>query len=278
LHFGSLLTALASFLDARAAKGRWLVRVDDVDVPRTDPVHARSILRALEDHDLTWDGEVVYQSNRTHLYGAAFEQLKHDARIFFCRCSRRDLDNHAIYPGTCRDLALRESDRYAARLRVPEIDIEFHDQIQGLFRQRLTKDVGDFVVKRRDGPFAYQLAVVVDDGEQGVTHVVRGADLTDNTPRQLYLHSLLSQPPPSFAHVPVVVDRDGKKLSKHTGATPLDRRTASANLHIALSLLGQNPPDDLVGAPPNVQLRWATSQWNVAAIPSGTKIEHFVCG
>lgn len=277
LHFGSLLTALASFVAARAAQGRWLVRIEDIDVPRTDPAHAASILHALEDHRLGWDGTTEWQSRRTELYRAAFDRLVADGRIFHCDCSRRALEDHAVYPGTCRNLALPEAPDRAARLHAPDTEVSFVDEIQGRCTQRLTRDVGDFVVKRRDGLFAYQLAVVVDDVEQGITHVVRGADLLDNTPRQLHLYELLHRRAPEFAHIPVVTDRSGRKLSKHTGAAPLDRHNASANLHLALTLLGQSPPAALVKEPPATQLEWAVAHWRLHAVPRGTRIEHFVC-
>jgi glutamyl-Q tRNA(Asp) synthetase len=277
LHFGSLLTAVASFVAARAAGGRWLVRIEDIDVPRTDPAHARSILRALEDHALTWDGDVEWQSLRTERYRDALDRLVSEGRIFFCDCSRRELEDHAVYPGTCRDRALPASADRAARLRVTDAEISFVDAIQGRYAQRLARDVGDFVVKRRDGLFAYQLAVVVDDADQGVTHVVRGADLLDNTPRQLHLHALLGQRAPEFAHVPVIVDHDGRKLSKHTGAVPLDRHNARTSLHRTLGLLGQSPPESLSSEPPATQLEWAVAHWRNETVPRGTKLGQFVC-
>jgi glutamyl-Q tRNA(Asp) synthetase len=277
LHFGSLLTAVASFVAARAAGGRWLVRIEDIDVPRTDPAHAGSILRALEDHALTWDGDVEWQSRRTEHYRDALDRLVSEGRIFYCDCSRRELEDHAVYPGTCRDRALPASADRAARLRVTDTEVTFVDPIQGHYAQRLARDVGDFVVKRRDGLFAYQLAVVVDDADQGVTHVVRGADLLDNTPRQLHLHELLGHRAPEFAHVPVIVDRDGRKLSKHTGAAPLDRHNARASLHRMLGLLGQSPLESLKSEPPATQLEWAVAHWRIDAVPQGTKLGQFVC-
>lgn len=232
LHKGSLVAALASYLDAKAHQGKWLVRIEDIDEARTVPGAAESILQCLAAFAMQWDGEVVWQSKRKALYEAAFARL--GSHVYACGCTRREIadsrigiasDGAAVYPGTCRlGLAAGKTAR-AYRLRVPDhasADISFEDRWMGRVTQNLATEVGDFVLKRADGFWAYQLAVVVDDAEQGITDVVRGADLLDSTPRQIYLQHLLGAPTPRYLHVPVVVNAAGEKLSKQTGAQPLD--------------------------------------------------------
>ncbi|MGV3741031.1 MAG: tRNA glutamyl-Q(34) synthetase GluQRS [Burkholderiaceae bacterium] len=234
LHAGSLVAAMASHLDARAHGGAWLVRMEDIDEARALPGSADAILQALSALGMQWDGEVVWQSRRKHLYQAAFDRL--DGHVYPCACTRREIadsqigtapDGAAIYPGTCRNgLAPGRTPR-AFRLRVPDSadpagTISFEDQWLGAQVQKLTNAVGDFVLKRADGFWAYQLAVVVDDVDQGVTHLVRGADLLESTARQIYLQRLLQVPTPAYMHVPVVTNAQGEKLSKQTGAAALD--------------------------------------------------------
>lgn len=234
LHKGSLVAALASYLDARAHGGVWLVRIEDIDEARTVAGAAEDILRCLRAFGMQWDGEVVWQSRRKSLYQGAFERLRDQGHIYACGCTRREIadsrigiasDGAAVYPGTCRHgLAPGKSAR-AYRLRVPDDAsecISFTDRWMGRVTQHLATEVGDFVLKRADGFWAYQLAVVVDDADQGVTHVVRGADLLDSTPRQIYLQRLLEVPTPQYLHVPVVTNEVGEKLSKQTGAQALD--------------------------------------------------------
>ena len=227
LHFGSLVAAVASWLDARAAQGRWLVRIEDLDRPRCVPGAADDILRTLEHLGLTWDGEVVYQSKRHSSYGEALQRLQD--RTYWCNCSRREIadsslglavDGAHIYPGTCRGAGLKTG--RALRVRTETDEICFPDRVQGKQCQVLDRDVGDFVLYRADGMYAYQLAVVVDDAAQGVTDVVRGADLLDSTPRQIYLQRLLGLPTPRYLHVAAVVNAAGEKLSKQTGAAPVE--------------------------------------------------------
>lgn len=232
LHKGSLVAAVASFLDARAHQGTWLVRIEDIDEARTVPGSAESILHCLEAFGMAWDGEVVWQSKRKQLYQAAFDRL--GAHVYACGCTRREIadsrhgvasDGAAVYPGTCRHGLAPGKKARAYRLRVPDDASEcitFEDRWVGKVTQHLATEVGDFVLKRADGFWAYQLAVVVDDAEQGVTHVVRGADLLDSTPRQIYLQRLLGVPTPRYMHVPVVTNAAGEKLSKQTGAMALD--------------------------------------------------------
>lgn len=231
LHFGSLLVALASFCDAKAAGGEWLLRIEDVDGPRSRDDAACDILATLERYGFEWDGAVVRQSERTPRYEAALEHLRAMAAVYPCTCTRRELDSapisasgERVYPGFCR-AGLADSrghrGRHAWRVRVPDEIIAFVDRVQGPQAQALAQDVGDFVVRRTDGYFAYQLAVVVDDAAQGVTDVVRGADLLASTSRQICLQQLLGVATPSYLHVPIAIDSSGEKLSKQTCAPPL---------------------------------------------------------
>jgi len=254
LHFGSLVAALASWLDARAANGRWSVRIEDLDRPREQPGAADSILRTLERLGLYWDGPVTFQSRRTALYREALERLR--ARTYWCGCSRREIadsslgfaaDGAQIYPGTCRDGLSPGKTARALRIRTTGEEIRFEDRAQGLQRQSLAGAVGDFVLHRVDGQFAYQLAVVVDDAGQSITDVVRGADLLDSTARQIYLQRLLGYRQPRYLHVPAVVDAAGEKLSKQTGAAPVDP-SDRAVLGRALRALGQAQTDELAEA------------------------------
>jgi glutamyl-Q tRNA(Asp) synthetase len=234
LHFGSLVAALASYLDARAVGGKWLVRIEDVDEPRTVPGAADCILRCLEAYGMQWDETVVYQSHRKPLYQQALEAL--GDRVFPCGCSRVT----GIYPGTCRNgLPLGKLAR-AWRLRVPgDVTIRFEDRIRGPQSDALAVTTGDFVLRRADGLFAYQLAVVVDDAEQRITDVVRGEDLLDSTGRQILLQELLGYGRPRYAHIPVVRDpATGDKLSKQTLAPPVDPAGDEATFRKALAFLG----------------------------------------
>jgi len=252
LHFGSLVAALASWLDARAASGRWLVRIEDLDRPREQPGAADSILRTLERLGLYWDGPVIFQSRRIALYQGALERLR--AQTYWCGCSRREIadsslgfaaDGAQIYPGTCRDGLAAGKTARALRIRTTSEEIRFEDRAQGLQRQSLAEAVGDFVLHRADGQFAYQLAVVVDDADQSITDVVRGADLLDSTARQIYLQRLLGYRQPTCLHVPAVVNAAGEKLSKQTGAAPVDASSKEEILARALRFLGQAPSGDL---------------------------------
>jgi glutamyl-Q tRNA(Asp) synthetase len=267
LHLGSLLTAVASFLDARAAGGRWLVRMEDLDRPREVPGAAARILRTLETFGFEWDGPVLRQSDRLDAYRERIEQLRRDGRLYACTCSRRTQGADDHYPGTCRDLAREPGSDAALRLRVEPGTVCFSDRLQGMFRQDVATAVGDFVVQRRDGIFAYVLAVVVDDAHQGVTDVVRGADLLDNTPRQLYLQRQLGLPAPGYLHVPVLTEPDGAKLAKSARSIALDPVAAPQQLHRVLGLLGHPPP----GAAGEMSLhdlwRWAKVRYDSRHLP-----------
>ncbi len=273
LHFGSLIAALGSFLEARRRGGEWLVRIEDVDTPRTAPGATTAILRALERYGLHWDGPVIHQSQRAAHYQAALESLLDAGWVYPCTCSRQALagcrrgrDGAPIYPGTCRAGPHQIDRPTALRLRVTDAPLTFQDAIQGEYRQQLEREVGDFVLRRADGVFAYQLAVVVDDAAQGVTQVVRGADLLDSTPRQIVLQRLLGLPTPDYAHLPVAVDRRGDKLSKQTGAPPLDEHNPGPVLWVALRFLGQQPPPELARESVATIIAWAIAHWDLAAV------------
>jgi glutamyl-Q tRNA(Asp) synthetase len=272
LHFGSLIAALASYCDAAAAGGEWLVRIEDVDEPRSREAAADSILSTLEAYGFQWDGEVVRQSERAALYHAALERLVSEGRVYACACSRKELETAPIgaggerlYPGTCRAGAAPGRDACAWRLRVTDEAVGFRDRLQGWQEQRLERDIGDFIVKRADGMFAYQLAVVVDDAHQDITHVVRGADLLASTPRQIWLQRALRLPTPAYLHHPVAILASGDKLSKQTGAAPLPPMPFPSLLR-AWSFLGQKEPPE---APVSVEefWAWARSSWTTAKLP-----------
>lgn len=274
LHFGSLVAALASFLDARAAGGRWLVRLEDLDRPRCEPGAADTILRQLEAYGLLWDGAVLVQSQRDDAYAEALAALQALDVVYPCACTRsqladapRNLEGEILYPGTCRSGLPDGAVARSWRVRVPDVSTRFHDRIHGDLEQNLARDVGDFIIKRADGLFAYQLAVVVDDAYQGITHVVRGADLLWNTPRQQYLQHLLGLPTPVYAHVPLITNAAGQKLSKQTLAPALPERGQAAVLVQALGVLGHSLPAEQADASPAEILAWASAHWQIENVP-----------
>jgi glutamyl-Q tRNA(Asp) synthetase len=274
LHFGSLIAAMASYCDARAAGGAWLVRIEDVDEPRTRAGAEDDILRTLARYGMTSDEPVVRQSARGAIYAEALAKLAVDGLTFACVCTRRDLESlpvnalgERVYPGSCRNAGLRPTAnaRAAVRVRADDADIDFIDVLQGPQRQHLALDVGDFVVRRADGLFAYQLAVVVDDAAQRITTVVRGADLLASTPRQIHLQRLLGLRTPEYLHVPVALTSRGEKLSKQTLARALPDDPLPALL-AAWRFLCQRPPDGTMGS---VAAFWhyAASTWSRVALP-----------
>lgn len=268
LHFGSLVAALASWLDARAVGGRWLLRLEDTDPPREMPGARDAILHTLEGYGLEWDGEVVFQSQRHDAYAEVVERLFRQGLAYACTCSRKQLEgSNGIYPGTCRNAGHAREDA-AIRLRVPELSYRFSDRVQGEFAQHLGREVGDFIIQRRDGLYAYQLAVVLDDAWQGVTDIVRGADLLDNTPRQLYLQELLGFSQPRYLHIPLIIQPDGHKLGKSYRSPPLAPEQATPLLLRALRALGQATDPALEGASPGEVLAVARQQWRPDAIAS----------
>jgi glutamyl-Q tRNA(Asp) synthetase len=277
LHFGSLVAAVGSYLQARTHRGEWLVRMEDLDPPREMPGMADHILKTLAAYGFEWDGEIQYQSRRSEAYEITLSQLREADQLYPCACTRKEITDSAVqgiegpvYPGTCRN-GLHGRDPRAWRIYTSMEEITFDDAVQGYQSQVLERDVGDFVLKRADGFYAYQLAVVVDDAVQGITHVVRGADLLDSTPRQIWLQRLLGLPTPQYAHLPVAVNGRGEKLSKQTMATPLDLVHPAPSLWKTLSFLGQNPPDELRDDLSSLW-HWAKSSWQLDAVPKSRAI------
>ena len=268
LHFGSLIAAAGSFLDARSRSGEWLVRIEDLDPPREIPGVADDILRTLDALGLHWDGEVVYQSQRHDAYQHALERLAREELVYPCACSRKEIlkynarrGGRRVYPGTCRDGLPRGREARAIRLRVLDLEIRFTDRLQGDIEEWLPAESGDFVVRRADGLFAYQLAVVVDDAEQGITDIVRGADLLDSTCRQIFLLSSLNYEAPRYLHLPVAVNESGQKLSKQSHAPAVSPRQAVPLLTAALRFLGQRVPPGLEHSELTDFWGWAIQNW-----------------
>jgi glutamyl-Q tRNA(Asp) synthetase len=308
LHFGSLVAAVGSYLDAKHHQGKWLVRIEDLDAPRTVKGAADEILGTLEAYGLHWDEDIIYQSQRTAAYEAAFHRLKEIGAVYPCSCTRKEISDSAlhgidgqIYPGTCRDgfrplpnpppegegttvtraMAWRArtniftSPLAEARTKLTSPSggrageggvLEFDDALQGHITQHLESEIGDFVLKRADGLFAYQLAVVMDDAAQGITHVVRGADLLYSTPRQIYLQRLLRLNTPAYMHLPVVVNAQGEKLSKQTLAQPVGKNNSASTLFHALMLLRQQPPAELRLGGGEEILAWAIPNWQADSL------------
>ncbi len=276
LHFGSLVAAVGSYLDARQQGGEWLVRMEDIDTPRNVPGAAEKILAALESFGFEWDGPVLWQSTRLDAYTAALDCLQQRGVLYACACSRKEIadsasraaiDGGLAYPGTCRNGLPPGRAARAWRLRVDEREISFVDRVQGRIAQSLERDVGDFVLRRADGLFAYQLAVTVDDNFQGISDIVRGADLLASTPRQIWLQQLLGYAEPRYAHLPVVCNAAGEKLSKQTLASALDLASASPQLCAALAFLGQAVPEELARTSVPEVWQWAMENWRFEAIP-----------
>lgn len=270
LHFGSLVAAVASYLEAKSRAGEWLVRMEDLDTPRVVPGAADEILRALEACGMQWDGAIVSQSKRTDAYHAELHRLRASGLVYPCACSRREIADSAlsgiegpVYPGTCRSGLSAGKTVRAWRINTRGADIGFDDALQGRVRRNLETDIGDFVLLRADHVYAYQLAVVVDDAEQGITDVVRGADLLDSTPRQIYLQQLLKFAAPRYCHVPVAVNAAGEKLSKQTLAQPVDYARPSSALLPVLRFLGQEPQASLANAGTKEFWDWAIANWRI---------------
>lgn len=270
LHFGSLVAAVASYLQARSNDGRWLLRIEDIDPPREQPGATNEIISALEQHGFEWDGDVIFQSESADAHQAALTSLIERKLAYRCQCSRRDLADAprgalgVIYPGTCRNGC--DADEVAIRVRTDDTEIAFDDILQGRLAQHLARESGDFVIRRRDGLIAYHLAVVVDDEIQGVTEIVRGIDLFDSTPRQIWLQQLLGYRTPSYAHIPVITHADGDKLSKLTGAPGISLHEVEINLVEALSALQQQPPPELAQSGREEIWSWAIKNWQLGKI------------
>ncbi len=273
LHSGSLVAAVGSYLEARSRGGEWLVRIEDIDPPREKKGAADEILRTLEAFGLAWDGTVLRQSGRLEAYADAARDLLARDLAYPCNCSRKEIADSGIlgiegpvYPGHCRNRGKAERSNSALRVKTDGIAISFHDRIAGNLTQKLDTDIGDYVIRRRDGLTAYQLAVVVDDAFQGITHVVRGADLLLSTPRQIYLQRLLGLSEPNYAHLPVVLDEDGRKMSKQSHARPVENHDPLPALLDAYLFLGQSLPEE---QPSGVDefWQWATAHWNADRVP-----------
>lgn len=279
LHFGSLVAAVAGYLDARAHGGTWLLRIEDLDTPRNRPGAADAIVRTLEHAALHWDGPVTHQTARLEHYHAALKQLRDAGLLYPCSCSRREIadsmvgisaSGEARYSGACRGRAWdSQFPRPPAwRIRTTAHSIAFEDRLHGRFETPdLESSTGDFVLRRADGVIAYQLAVVADDAAFGITDIVRGADLLDSTFRQVFLQRTLGLRTPSYLHVPTATNARGEKLSKQTLAAPVDGPNPGPALWLALRFLGQQPPPELRRAPPRELLAWAVQHWRAGSIP-----------
>jgi glutamyl-Q tRNA(Asp) synthetase len=274
LHFGSIVTAVGSYLEARTHDGEWLVRIENLDKTREVVGASKHILNTLTTLGMEWDGDVLYQDQRNESYRAAFATLEYQQLIYPCTCTRKEIadssiigEDGPIYTGICRARSIPGARSRAYRVKTDSRIIAFNDVLQGRIQQRVQASIGDFILRRTDGVYAYQLAVVVDDAEQGVTHVVRGADLLNSTPRQIYLQQLLDYSTPEYMHLPVAVNAGGEKLSKQTQAASVDPRTPVPNLVAALSFLGQQPPADLSECGVPSFWDWALQNWKPEIIP-----------
>ena len=273
LHFGSLIAAVGSYLEAKSHGGEWLVRIEDLDKPREVPAASYKILRSLEALGMEWDHEVIYQDQRKDIYENVLTMLNRRGLIYPCTCTRKEISSSSIagisgqiYAGTCRNNVQNDDRLGAVRIKTNSNIIEFEDTLYGLINQNLQNETGDFVLRRSDKIYAYQLAVVVDDSEQGITNVVRGADLLDSTPRQIYLQKLLGYTTPTYMHLPVAVNSHGEKLSKQTKAAHLDVSNPVKQLIGAVNFLGQKPPTELVGENVMSFWKWAFINWDPGKI------------
>jgi glutamyl-Q tRNA(Asp) synthetase len=280
LHFGSLVAAVGSYLEAKAHQGEWLVRIEDLDPPREEPGVCDEILHTLETCGMHWDGAIIYQSTRHEAYHAALHHLQQQGLVYPCACSRREIADSAVegtdgpvYPGTCRNGLPMDRIARTWRVRTDNRVIEFNDALQGRIKQHLENEIGDYVLYRADQVYAYQLAVVVDDAEQGITDIVRGADLLTSTPRQIYLQQLLGLPTPNYLHLPVALDSSGKKLSKQTYAPAIGKGQEMPWLYHALRFLGQNPPPRLAKASRESFWEWAVLHWDGKKIPRARALQ-----
>lgn len=268
LHLGSLYTALASFLQARQKKGRWLLRIDDLDTPRVAKGASDSILKTLDAFSLEWDDAVLYQSQQAEYYEKAVESLANQSLVYPCNCSRKELletnkGQSVIHPALCPTSTVSPSNKpHALRISTKGTQIKFTDLLQGEIKQDIHKEAGDFVLQRRDQIYAYHLATVVDDEQLGITEVLRGIDLIGSTPRQLYLLQQLNYNTPAFAHIPILTNSEGVKLSKKCLAEPVGTESPTKSLLVCLKLLGQNPPSELSKATKTELLEWAIENWD----------------
>ena len=276
LHFGSLLAAVASYLQAKSQSGLWFLRVEDIDPPRQQDGAIEEILAALDRYGFEWDGSVSYQSENVDKHLQVVSELRQAGHAYPCSCSRRDLADveqgplGSIYPGTCRDGCA--GDEFAIRVRTDDAAVQFDDVLQGSQQQRLESESGDFVILRRDGLIAYHLAVVVDDFDQGITEIVRGIDLLESTPRQIHLQRLLDYRTPGYLHIPVAENEQGQKLSKLTGAPRIPLENINPILIAALDALGQQPPRELAESALDDIWSWSIKHWQPHVMASQTAI------
>lgn len=263
LHLGSLYAALASFLHARANQGKWLLRIDDSDSFRNVKGATENIIDTLHNHGLIWDDAIYYQSRNLIHYQSFLTQLQKQKHIYPCVCTRKALitSGFSIYPKICQHLHLKQNQPHALRIKSKDIQLFFEDELQGYQSHQLDEDDGDFIIRRKDTIIAYQLAVVIDDYQQKITHVVRGFDLLDSTPKQLFLQSLLGFPMPNYCHIPIITDHKGDKLSKQTFAQDVSKNNVQNTLFLLLSLLEQNPPTILKKASVNDIINWGIENW-----------------
>ena len=285
VHFGTLIAAVGSYLQAKKNHGEWIIRMEDVDITRKVEGSDTDILHTLETFGFEWHGEVIYQSQQTEHYEHALEQLISQSLVFPCSCSRKQLAtsdtdqvDSQIYPGICRNRQLPETRtdetrEHALRILAEDITIKFDDAVMGEQSQNIKQQCGDFIIKRRDGLFAYQLAVVVDDALQNVTEIVRGSDLLDSTERQIYLQQLLGYPTPAYCHLPLAVDAGGNKISKSEGAAKVDIKNREKLICSVLEFLGQDPPADLSGCNLNDIWKWGADNWNIGQVPANKDIQ-----
>ncbi len=269
LHFGSLIAAVGSYLEAKSHNGEWLVRIENLDKPREIPAASHEIFRALEILGMEWDHEVIYQDQRKDTYENILTILNKRGLTYSCACTRKEIADSSItgisgqiYAGTCRNNVQNKDRPGAVRIKTDNNIIEFEDSLYGLISQRLESETGDFILRRSDGIYAYQLAVVADDATQGITNVVRGADLLDSTPRQIYLQKLLGYSTPTYMHLPVAVNNQGEKLSKQTKAALLDISNPVKQLVEAVNFLGQESPIELLGSNVSSFWKWAIENWH----------------
>lgn len=275
LHRGSLVAAIASYLQAHAHHGEWLLRIEDIDPPRAVSGAADAIIGALQAHGFRWHGDILYQRHNTQRFSAVVARLLDSGLAYACTCSRAELRRTArsgatgvIYPGTCRQRALSPDGDppTAIRISTAGATVAFEDRLQGRIECEIEREIGDFIIRRKDGLIAYSLAVALDDHDQGMTEIVRGADLLDFTSAQIYLQQVLGLARPTYCHVPVVATADGTKLSKQTGATALDNSRAAGNLVEGLTFLGQCPPAQLATATVDEVWSWARDNWRLDAV------------
>ena len=272
LHFGSLVAAVASYCDAKAHEGKWLLRIEDIDTPRVQAGATDSIISTLAAFGFEWDGEMMLQSQRHQAYVEAFTRLNNQHLIYPCTCTRKEIADSSsymgiegvVYPKTCLNHAIKANTPPAWRIKTQDQSIHFIDAIQGEIVQNLQSDIGDFVLKRADGIFTYQLAVVVDDAQQGITHVVRGSDLLNSTTRQIFLQQLLGFITPQYLHIPVVKNQQGEKLSKQTLASALSLIDRQQQLYDAFCFLGLAPPLAIKNATSKEMWRWAIAEWKTS--------------